>query len=144
MRNLEALRINFLFFHLFIYLLIYLFVHLFIYLFICLFLSILWWKTKDTMTNNFLTVDFKTFVLIRLSISIRNAFKWHITWPYLEKFQFFCSEPTAKIPPFWKYLKSGTCANNDDVHSSFFGPSWQVHIGFICKLWFFHGALFQS
>ena len=39
-------------------------------------MSVLYWKTKDTMTNNFLTIDFKTFVPIQLSVSIKKVFKW--------------------------------------------------------------------
>ena len=84
------------------------------------------WKTKDTMTNNFLTLDFKTFVLPRLSVSIKslpNGIQYDHIW---KSSNFFAVNPTAKICHFKKYLKFGTCADHDDIHSSIFallGPN---------------------
>ena len=83
-------------------------------------------KTRDTMTNNFLTIDFNTFVLPRLSISIKslpNSIQYDHIW---KSSNFFAVNPTAKICPFKKYLKFGTCADHDDIHSSIFallGPN---------------------
>ena len=79
------------------------------------------WKTKDTMTNNFLTFDFKTFVLPRLSISIKNlpnGIQYDHIW---KSSNFFALNPTAE-----KYLKFDTCADHDDIQSSIFallGPN---------------------